>query len=406
MFLFAHLSEYDGRIDFPHHSGNYRNDGYVFLRITPAFFASLCAPLIYLSLRFDTFSYPSSFVAAMLVACDTSMLTEHRFILSDGMLHFFTCLFLAVFSYLHSRELFEWPSALVTGLFLGAACSCKNTAWGLIPYTGFVELLTVFTQFPLFKPAFFRELAIRGFPMIFGVLFVYFLSFLAHFLVLPLSGDGAGFLSPEMQHQLIEKTNSDGALWYQRLQGPGLLRRIVALAINMHHGNMGILDAHPYESRPQSWPLLTGISVLFWKAFGQAEIACRGNAIVYYLAVVGLVLCALGVRSPKWQKGLKYVVGWACCYFPFFLIPRSMFLYHYLIPLMLGCMAAGASIELYLPKYWCGFASFVMIVVGVVGFLMWSPFCYGTTPYDPRFTIWNKDWIHGVVRRSTPTNRR
>jgi dolichyl-phosphate-mannose--protein O-mannosyl transferase len=163
----------------------------------------------------------------------------------------------------------------------------------------------------------------------------------------------------------------------------------------MHHGNMGILQPHPFQSRPETWPLLTGISVAFWRGRGNHEVACRGNAFVYWAVVAALVLCLFALRSSKWRISIKYVFGWCFCYFPFFLIKRSMFLYHYLIPLIIGCMAVGAVLDLYLPRYWVGFFAFAIMLAGFIGFLIWSPFAYGTESYDRKFTVWTDAWIHG-----------
>jgi dolichyl-phosphate-mannose--protein O-mannosyl transferase len=394
MFLMANLSEYDAGIDFEHRYGSsYPSEAYVTLRHTPAFFSSLCMPLIYLAVRFDSFNPTSALLASFMVGCDSSLLTEHRYILSDGMLHFFCCLFLAVYSYVHSLESYSHLGYIIAGLLLGGACSCKNTAWGLLPFTGAVETIIIFQHFARFSRDFCLAFLTRGFSLAVPAFLVYVGSFFIHFIVLPFSGQGTGFLSPEMQQQLL--TKSGGDLWYKRVSEPGLLYRTAALAIDMHKGNMGLVQYHPYQSRPINWPLLTGISVSFWGGVGGTEVACRGNAIVYGLVVLGLVAIACGFRMPKWDIGLRYALGWSFCYFPFFLIPRSMYLYHYLVPLIIGCMATGASLDMYCSKYWAGFASFVGCALAFAGFLLWSPFSYGTAPYDPKYTIWTDRWLHG-----------
>ena len=88
MFLFANLSEYDGSIEFSrYYAQSFHNYQYIILRITPAFFSSLRVPLIYLTLRFDSFSSCAAFISSFMIICDTSLLTDQRFILSAGMLH-------------------------------------------------------------------------------------------------------------------------------------------------------------------------------------------------------------------------------------------------------------------------------------------------------------------------------
>jgi dolichyl-phosphate-mannose--protein O-mannosyl transferase len=94
MYLFSRFSQYDGSIHFIRRHGlPHINADYVSLRLTPAIFSALCCPMIYLTMRFLSFPCSASFTSAFLIACDTSFLAEHRFTLSDGMLHFFCCLF-------------------------------------------------------------------------------------------------------------------------------------------------------------------------------------------------------------------------------------------------------------------------------------------------------------------------
>jgi dolichyl-phosphate-mannose--protein O-mannosyl transferase len=392
MFLFAKLAEYDGSLDFKRGIGReYATEDYIALRITPAFFSALCVPLLYLSLRFDSFSSASAFVSSFLAACDSSLLAEHRYILSDAMLHFFTVVFVAF--YAHSRNVAKsMLSLVVSGLLLGCACSCKNTAWGLMAFCGFVELADALRTFSLLQCRLYMSLLARGLCLALPLAATYVGCFCLHFIVLPYNGQGAAYLSPEMQEQLLP--NNNGSLWYARLSGVGLLRRTIALSINMHQGNMGITQYHPYQSRPVNWPLLTGIAVGFWAGPG-VEVACVGNAIVYALAIAGLGACLAAGRAPKWRSALKYVVGWAVCYFPFFLIPRSMYLYHYLIPLLFGCMAAGAAIDLWLPRFWAGFAAMIICLAAFTGFLLWAPFAFGTKHFADDYVIWTENWRRG-----------
>lgn len=90
MFYFANLSEYQGDIDFVYRNNSqYTNPAYIQLRITPSIISSLCPVLIYLSMRILSFSILSSLTSSMLTLFDTSLLIEGRYILTDGILHFF-----------------------------------------------------------------------------------------------------------------------------------------------------------------------------------------------------------------------------------------------------------------------------------------------------------------------------
>jgi dolichyl-phosphate-mannose--protein O-mannosyl transferase len=241
----------------------------------------------------------------------------------------------------------------------------------------------------------FSDLIIRGISIGLPAISVYLFAFSVHFALLPFNGQGTGYLSSEMQHQLVEKTDIGHQLWGLRVSGSTLIWRAIKLTIIMHTGNMQITQWHPFQSRPIGWPLLTDIRVGFWFGNGKQEIACMGNVFSYYFAFVGVCSLVFAFRSERWLLAMRFVVGWAVSYFPFYLIPRTMYLYHYLIPLMIGCLAFGASVDLFVPPFLRGFVVVVAAFLAIAGFVMWSPYCYGTPMWDRKVTIWNSNWLDG-----------
>jgi len=398
MFLFANFSEYDGQIEFGGEYGHtYPDETYVPLRITPAFFSSLCPTLLYFAVRFCGFSRCAGLATASIVLFDTSILCEHRFILSDGMLHFFSALHICIMAYglslpRDSQRFFVWQ--ILTGLSLGAACSCKNTAWGLIALNGIIHVVEVFLTELALNESFFINVFIRGFTLAVPTGVVYIASFCVHFALLPFIGQGKGYLSQEMQNQLIDPSLDGLQLWGNRVTKPGLVTRSIILTLRMHQGNMGITQWHPYQSRPIGWPLLTDIYVGFWAKDGL-EINCIGNVFSYYMAFFGVIFVLFGLRNKKWIQAMRFSVGWAVSYFPFFLIPRTMYLYHYHIPLMIGSCAFGASIDLFCPKFLRGLTAVIACFLAFVGFVLWSSFAYGQKPWDKHVIIWNDNWLYG-----------
>jgi dolichyl-phosphate-mannose--protein O-mannosyl transferase len=167
---------------------------------------------------------------------------------------------------------------------------------------------------------------------------------------------------------------------------------------------MGIQQFHDSMSFPSQWPILRGIMTYFWGRDGL-EIRCLGNVFSYYFALAGVVLVVFGFRCPQFWSGLQFVIGWAVCYFPFFLVPRVMYQYHYCIPLIIGSMAFGASLDLFIPKKWKQAVAIVVTFLTLFGFWLWSPFVYGTKHHDRNAEIWTKIWIDGddahKMRRSS-----
>jgi dolichyl-phosphate-mannose--protein O-mannosyl transferase len=398
LFLFANFSQYSGTVNFalvPDHP--HSDPDYVILRITPAVFGSLCSPLIYLSMRFSSFSKSAAFLSAFFVATDTSFLTEHRLILSDGLLHFFCCLFICFFSFLCTifpgRREFA-PGLVAAGVLLGCACSCKQTAWGLILFAGYTEAFQLLQVFDRIGAHFVDQLVYRGIMLLGLTVAVHFVAYGIHIWLLPFSGPHTAIVPLELQDQLVRSTVVETQLLAKRSSGPGLIRRTVLLSAFMYMGNMDIRDFHPFQSRPINWPLLTGICVAFW-AQGKDIIGCLGNALVYYPAFFGLFLVLLAFRKKRWEIGMRFVVGWAVCYFPFFLIPRPMYLYHYLIPLVFACMAAGAAADLWMKPAVRGIVVVAVCGGALIGFCLWSPIAYGTPHLDDEVTFWTDRWMSG-----------
>lgn len=439
MFYAANLSEYNGLIRF-HSIGHYADQSYIQLRLTPAFFSALCCPLVYLAVRFSGFGCLAGITSSILLICDTSLGTEGRFILSDGILHFFCCLHLAIVSYTFSiynsknyqniqnssnkshqkikisRNKFNFYHFL-NGLSLGAACSCKNTAWGLMAFDAYIYIIEFMPLINFGFLDYLFDVFIYGMTLFFLVLFVYISTFIIHFIILPFEGQGIGYLTPPMKQQLIPNRQANCSLWYRRIAGPSMIYRTVKVSLIMHHGNMGIKTFHGSQSRPNNWPFLTGIDVGFWGGGGQ-EIRCHGNVFSYYFAFAGVVFCCLPIifnffRSPlsflrnffyarNWSDihkklvAFRFAFGWMVSYFPLFLVPRTLYLYHYLIPLMIGCCAYGASLDLIIrsPRT-RGIVAFVTWALAIFGFYLWMPLVYGKYMHDRSVMFWNDNWLHG-----------
>lgn len=411
-FLFANLSEYDGSINF-NNAPTYPKPDYVWLRLVPATFSALCCPLSYLSVRFCGFSHTAATTCALLVIFDTSLGTEGRHILSDGILHFFSILHICVLMYTFSIKHYGFKFNLwhiLTGISLGAACSCKNTAWGLMPMDAYLYIVSFL---PLIKRSyfdFFFQVFVYGLTLFLVQLFVYILSFSVHFILLPYSGPGTPYLPEEMKRQLINNNQVNSSLWGERVRSPSLLYRTFSITLHMHRGNMGIREFHDSMSFPSQWPILTGVMCYFWGRDGN-EIRCIGNVFSYYFALLGIILTTFqlfnfvsvktkssivtNIFDNRYLLAFRFVFGWSVCYFPFYLIPRVMYQYHYCIPLIIGLMAFGSSLDLCLPKKWRETVAFIVIVLSAFGFYLWCPLMYGTKQRDREISIWTKRWIDG-----------
>jgi dolichyl-phosphate-mannose--protein O-mannosyl transferase len=281
----------------------------------------------------------------------------------------------------------------MTGITLGCACSCKNTAWGLIAFDAFAYCLSLGDMASLSILDYIGELVAFGIPLAALCLVVYVIIFSVHFILLPYAGPGICYLYPEMKNQLIPNNAAGDGLFARRLQPPGLISRSLLLTVRMHRGNMGIQQFHDSQSFPKHWPVLGSVSVFFWSG-AHCEIRCLGNAFSYYLALAGVIGSTLAVARLH-ARALRLAVGYAVCYFPFYFIPRVLYLYHYIIPLMFGCLAFGAAVDVWLPVRARGAVVVLAVAACCFGFWLWSPYVYGTPMHDRAVMVWSRNWIDG-----------
>ena len=350
----AKLAQYDYSIDFDKEDYIFGDEFYVFLRMSNAIISSFCFPLIYTILRRVGISIQTSLCISILGMCETSFVTQHRFILIDGILHFSVLLYLVC--------LLSKKSFITRGMLLGISYSCKLTSLSLIPFRVSCEFIELSSD--------------CVYEIIISV--ITFLSLtLLNLLFLPGASCEAELLLPQALYNDLFANRS--------------LRRVllatVPINIVMHNVNMKNRKFHPYQSHPFSWPLFTGIWVRMWDDGDDGrEINCLGNVFVL-LPVFFLQFGCVFVKKHI------FLVGWAFSYFPFVLIPRSMFFYHYQIPLLFGLLSSAFVLEK-CPLM----VRFLIISFAIFGFVYWSPFVYGCGVIDRSAKIWNRAWSTGGDR--------
>lgn len=85
------------------------------------------------------------------------------------------------------------------------------------------------------------------------------------------------------------------------------LFKFIELQIKMIEHNNRLTVAHPYQSKPQSWPFMSrGIS--YWTEFGtQRQIYLTGNVVGWWTGVLSILLyCVVNLVDLLLQKrGMK-----------------------------------------------------------------------------------------------------
>lgn len=140
-------------------------------------------------------------------------------------------------------------------------------------------------------------------------------------------------------------------------------KKYYELQMSMFAQNNALTSEHPYSSEPITWPFIVrGVS--FWTHDAdRSQIYFHGNFVGWWLSI-GLIAVMLGImaadqltkrrnfyainrvgQSKLYNSLGFFLVGWACHYFPFFLMGRQKFLHHYLPAHLISALVAGGMVD-------------------------------------------------------------
>ena len=281
------IGGFDGSFTFSNIHQPYGDTPYIFLRAVPALFGAMLVPLTYLLMRQMDGSKLASCIAAGLVLLDNALLIESRFILVDTILLFFGFLSLLFFlvAMRHRTASKTWMIFLpLTGIALGATVSTKWTGVGMLGLVGLVALIDLAKSAWGSNRQFIRKLIGYAICLVGIPAFVYFGIWLLHFELLPNSGPGDVFMTPEFR---VSLNGSQGSM------GDHLSSYDKVLELNrtMYRSNSGIQAEHPWQSQWWSWPFIPrGIS--FWESRTDSNVArvyLLGVPYLWWLVSMGSI---------------------------------------------------------------------------------------------------------------------
>lgn len=407
IFGVARLGQYNGAVNFSQ-SGQLESVDLVGLRQIPAMFASFCAPVLFLGARCYGMTTLASFTIAWMVVCDNSMIVEGKFLLTDGILHFFVCLTIMATAVVRTQKNHScgwWLALVFNGIAAGCAVSCKMTALSVLPFVAmvhFVDLVEMYYKTTDFAKRLFRNLAERGVVIGVFALIVFFMTFVVHLILLPYTGPDVAFTPEHFGKSLIDP-NDPNPDWNVRTENQNMLKNILILNYYMQYYNAMVTEPHPYASPWYSWPFLTGKWVLFW--VGESRyIACHGQPFNVYCATLSVILNVggglyhiskrrLGFHGlHMWMRTLCFALAYCASLFPFILVGRVVFFYHYIISNIFGMVNFVAMLDFYVPRRYGKTALTVVLVLTSVAFLFWAPFTYGLPIANPQSRLLFKSW--------------
>ena len=417
----AKLAGFSPGFDFLTIGEQYPNNQYMWLRLLPALFGSLLAPLIFLLTFRLSRSLWAACIAALFIVFENGILVQSKFILMDSFLLFFG--FAAIYFFLESRIFFDegrWGlwACIVAAIASGFAFSVKWTAasfWGLLLIVGFIMLVKKIIAVcrrrekknELFKTA-------AGYGLLLVIpLIIYVVFFAVHFNLLPRHGSGNAYMGERFQ-----KSQQAG------FPSRDFMDNFYELNLEMFRSNQRITATHSYSSKWYTWPFMLR-PVYYWNSdvtVGEhswyAKIYFIGNPFVWWLSTITVIYFfiynflqglhyvflqlwrkLLRKSAHEKQKPLHIFIPLLLCaaylgnFLPFIFIGRVMFLYHYLTALVIAIMITAIMLASR-PKPRKIFISF-LITGTICGFFVMFPITYGTILNTswPSSVFWLKSWI-------------
>jgi len=210
--LAAKLAGFDGGFDFKDIGKDYLEPGvpYVAIRLFCGMTGLLVVPVAYLTIRGAGHSVAAGLLAAFFICYENGLVANNRLILLDPPLLFFTSMTILMWINFHNQknrpfQFWWWSWLALTGLGLGLTVSCKWVGLFTIATIGcstIKGLLEIWANVRIPMHEFGRHFAARAACLIVLPVLVYMIMFQIHFISLPNTGEGDGFMSPEFQQTL------------------------------------------------------------------------------------------------------------------------------------------------------------------------------------------------------------
>jgi dolichyl-phosphate-mannose--protein O-mannosyl transferase len=355
----AYLSGYDGLFPFDHIGQQFGNVPIASIRLVPALFGALLAGIIFILLRQLGVSRMFAILGGIAIALDNALIVESRLILTDNILLVFTfgALVAGIASVQTNSRRASWIWVGIAGLLCGAAAGTKFT--GLLA-GGLVAVLFLWEAY-------------RNKNLI---------SWVGKFIVAFLFGL-AVYLSAWFMHFSILTLPGSGDVW--GVPTGNFFPDLISLQQQMISANVHLTAGHPYGSKWYTWPFMVR-PVFYWQGEnGSSFMYLLGNPAVWWGAFLLLIISLLTQIAlfAKQRKNLfiglvwLMLLGYAASYGPLMRVPRVLFLYHYLTPLIfsicIGIWMLDRSVKNRKQFFW------VVLSCILIGFIYISPLTYGFT---------------------------
>jgi len=400
----ARLGGYDGTLSFSHIGQPYGSVPVWALRLVPALAGVVIPLLAYGLLRQVGVSPGLSFLGGLALVFDNGLTLQTRVIALDGLMIAAILGALAVWLAAarlagEARPTGRGPLAATR---LVAAKRAKQAGWrqrwwwlaagglaGLavgVKFTGLVALavLGVATAYRLVKSGSRSEARVwltAGGLILIGALVVYLAGWVFHFSLLNQPGSGDVWQVPTGR----------------------FVPDLIEVHQKMLRSNYSLGAGHPYTSDWWTWPFMKR-PVFYWQGEGGLQyfignpVVWWGGTILFVSAILSFLLSFTKSAQAARSYGWLFLVGYLIAYLPLMRVPRVLFLYHYLTPLVLALLFGLWWLDKHVPVRWRGWRDMpawygVTLFVLVGGFVLFSPLTYGwAVPSWQALLFWFPGW--------------
>ncbi len=302
-----------------------------------------------------------AFAGALCLALDNLFVTQTRVIGLDGILLLAQLSSLSIYLASYRRKgVSFFGLTLAAGAMAGLAAGSKFTGIAILPVIAFHAAVFCWHAGSVEQ---WKRSGFQAVLFIFAFSIVYLLGWVAHFHLLYLPGFGDSF------YQLKGNFFSD----------------LVTVHRTMFDANFGLKSPHQDASPWWSWPLMK-VPVFYWAGPGRS-LYLIGNPVVWWgstLIFVGMLARGLFYLEFASKKEMKALFGTPVClvlvaYFvsvlPFLGIPRALFIYHYMTPLLFSLAFVVLSLDR--NRFFTPRNTAVLGAVVALLFIALSPLSYG-----------------------------
>lgn len=379
---FAKVIDYKPDFSFGKIGDKFPDENYKWLRSPSKLFGAFLPVIVFLAAYELGISRMAAFFAGLFAVFENGLLVQSRFILLDIFLLDFG--FLSIFFYLRwlkNQKQANLFSAVLFAVFAGS-----------VKWTGFSFLVIIALHYLTENALKIKKLLFASFYFVVFPLFLYASFFLAHFYLLPNSGTGNDYHTPAFQKTLLNSkyysNNSFAALSF-----PG---KIIELNKIMAGSNLALETPHPDQSKWFFWPFMKK-AVGYWGDSDDSLAYSRhlyfvGNPFIWLAGSAGVIFAMFKFFKLLFLRLKKIIIkdnffrpefsilflGYILNFLPFFIIKRSMFLYHYLPALIFSIFILFYILDRYAEN---GFLKksvyFKLSVLAILFFIIFSPLTYG-----------------------------